>query len=66
MESEVIAIGSFSYKIAGFMEYAKEYRREKHEGIPVVKILFHIYNGTNVSVEMASSFGVPARDKSQF
>lgn len=48
------------------MEYAKEYRREKPEGFPVVKILFHVYKGTNVSVEMASCFGVQAWDKSQF
>ena len=62
MEAEVIAIGPFSPKIAGFMEYPQEHYRDTRDGVPVLRVLFHVYNGTNVSMEMALSLGVQAWD----
>jgi hypothetical protein len=62
MEAEVIAIGPFSVKVAAFMEYPPEYYRDTREGVPVLRVLFHVYTGTNASVEMASCLGVQAWD----
>lgn len=58
MEAEVIAIGPFSLKVAGFMEYQQERYRETRDGVPVLKVLFHVYNGSHVSMELASCLGV--------
>ena len=49
-------------KPTGFMEYPQEYYRNTREGVPVLRVLFHVYNGTNVSFEMASCLGVQAWD----
>ena len=62
MEAEVIAIGAFSRKVAGCLEYSKERYRDTREGVPVLRVLFHVYNGTSASLEMASCFGVQAWD----
>jgi len=62
MEAEVIAIGPFSLNVAGFMEYPQERYRETRDGVPVLRVLFHAYSGTNVSREMASCLGVQAWD----
>lgn len=58
MEAEVVAIGPFSPKVADFMEYPQKYYRDTREGVPVLRILFQVYNGTNVSTEMARCLGV--------
>ena len=62
MEAEVIAIGPFSLKVAGFMEYPPEHYLDTRDGVSVLRVLFHVYNGTNVSMEMASCLGVQAWD----
>jgi hypothetical protein len=62
MEAEVVAIGNFSSNIAAYLEYSEERYRDTREGVPVLTVLFHVYNGTNASMEMASCFGVDAWD----
>lgn len=62
MEAEVVAIGPFSPNIAGFMEYPQRHYQDTREGVPVLRILFHVYNGTNVSMELARCLGVLAWD----
>lgn len=42
MEAEVVAIGSFSRSVAGHLEYPKERYEGTRDGVPVLRILFHV------------------------
>jgi len=65
MEAEIIAIGPFSRKIAGHMEYPAERYKDTREGVPVITHLFTVYNGSGASRKMAGCFGVEAWDFNQ-
>jgi hypothetical protein len=65
MEAEVVAVGSFSRSIAGHLEYPKEKYESTRDGVPVLRILFHVHSGTRPSVELASCFGIEPWDFNQ-
>ena len=50
MKAEVVAVGAFTRKVAGYMEYPVEFYRDTREGVPVLRVLFRVYNGANVSM----------------
>src|SRR4051812_26707113 len=52
MSAEIIAIGPFSRSIVGHMEYPEDFYKDTHEGVPVLRRLFTVYQGSTVSRKM--------------
>jgi hypothetical protein len=65
MAAEIIAIGPFSSSIVEHMEYPADFYRETRAGVPVLRRLFTVYQGSTVSREMAACFGIEAWDFNQ-
>ena len=62
MSAEIIAIGPFSRSIVGHMEYPEDFYKDTREGVPVLRRLFTVYQGSTVSRKMADCFGIEAWD----
>jgi hypothetical protein len=62
MSAEIIAIGPFSRSILEHMEYPEELYKDTREGVPVLRRLFTVFQGSTVSRRMAACFGIEAWD----
>jgi hypothetical protein len=58
MFAEIIAIGPYSPDIKAYLEYPDERYEKTQIGIPVVRVLFGIGEGSTVSRQFASLLGI--------
>jgi hypothetical protein len=58
MCAQILAVGKFSRDVVPYLEYPEDHYRHTHEGAPVVRFLFGIFEGSSRSREFAQCFGI--------